>query len=422
MKKIFLFVLFLSLPLIISAQNLNGSISSSFYTFERFDTLNTSDTFIRNFEALSLNLNYKKISLRTRMNFETNLGKSLENDPRMRFYNLYFEARDIFDLFTLKLGRQPLFTPVAGGLYDGVNLKFRYSGISITGFYGGNVPAYQKMKITNDLKNDYVLGGKFEVSFLDHFNLGLSYIDKNFKPLDFTAWRLDGNLNLIQVLIEQKSNQYKFLTAEASYFVDGKVNFDTRFEYDVNFKAMSKFEVNGRVQTTDELGVDVYYNFREPKIRYNSIFSVFDYGNSQEIEGGVDYKFSKNIIVFGKYGNVTYKDENSSRLNVGATTKYGSLSYRKTFGYAGELDVISIYTAHSFANGFITPSVGIAFTTYKLSKDSEVNNITTILGGVNLRPWTDFSFDLQGQYFNNKIYKNDFRILFKVNYWFNTNL
>ena len=115
MKKIFLLVLFLSLPLMISAQNLNGSISSSFYTFERFDTLNTSDTFIRNFEALSLNLNYKKISLRTRMNFETNLGKSLENDPRMRFYNLYFEARDIFDMFTLKLGRQPLFTPVAGG-------------------------------------------------------------------------------------------------------------------------------------------------------------------------------------------------------------------------------------------------------------------------------------------------------------------
>lgn len=422
MKKIFFLVLFLSLPLIISAQNLNGSITSSFYTFERFDTLNTSDTFIRNFEALSLNLNYKKISLRTRMNFETNLSNSLDNDPRMRFYNLYFEARDIFDLFTLKLGRQPLFTPVAGGLYDGVNLKFRYSGISITGFYGGNVPAYQKMKITDNLKNDYVLGGKFNVTFLDHFNFGLSYIDKNFKPLDFTAWRLDGNLNLIQVLIEQKSNQYKFLTAEASYFADGKMNFDTRFEYDVNFKAMSKFEVNGRVQATDALGVDVYYNFREPKIRYNSIFSVFDYGNSQEIEGGIDYKFSKDIMVFGKYGNVTYKDENSSRLNVGTTTKYGSLSYRKTFGYAGELDVISIYTAHSFANGFITPSVGIAFSTYKLSKDSEVNNITTILGGVNLRPWTDFSFDLQGQYFNNKIYKNDFRILFKVNYWFNTNL
>ena len=422
MKKTFFLVLFLSLPLMISAQNLNGSITSSFYTFERFDSLNTSDTFIRNFEALSLNLNYKKISLRTRMNLETNLGKTLNNDPYVRFYNLYFEARDIFDLFTLKLGRQPLFTPVTGGLFDGVNLKFRYSNVSITGFYGGNVPAYQKLKITDDFKNNYVLGGKFEVNFLDHFNFGLSYMDKNFKPLDITAWRLDGNLNLIQVLIEQKSNQFKFLTAEASYFVDGKVNLNTRYQYDINFKALSKFEVNGRVQATDALGVDVYYNFREPKIRYNSIFSVFDYGNSQEVEGGIDYKFSKDIMIFGKYGNVTYKDENSTRLNIGTTTKYGSLSYRKTFGYAGELDVISIYTAYTFAEGFITPSIGIAFTSYKLSEDSEVNNITTLLGGINLRPWTDFSFDLQGQYFNNIIYKNDFRVLFKVNYWFNTNL
>ncbi|MCX6168915.1 MAG: hypothetical protein NTX65_06235 [Ignavibacteriales bacterium] len=421
MKKIFLLFLFFSLPFMISAQNLNGSISSSFYTFERFDTLKTSDTFIRNFETLSLNFNYNKISLRTRMNFETNLSNSLDSDPRMRFYNLYLEARDIFDLFTLKLGRQPLFTPVAGGLYDGVNLKFRYSGISITGFYGGNVPAYQKLQMTTDLSNDYVLGGKIDLNFLEHFNFGLSYMDKNFKPLDFTALRLDANLNLIQVLIEQKSNQFKFLTAEASYFLNEKVNIDTRYEYDLNFSTTSKFEVNGRVQATDELGIDAYYNYREPKIRYNSIFSVFDYGNSQEMEGGIDYKLNKDITIFGKYGNVIYDDDSSQRLNIGATTAYGSFSYRKTFGYAGELDAVSIYTAHTFGDGFITPSVGIAFTNYKLSADSEVNTITSLLGGVNLRPWTYLSFDLQGQYFNNKIYKDDFRILFKVNYWFNTN-
>jgi hypothetical protein len=406
----------------ISAQNLNGSISSSFYTFERFDSPNTSDTFIRNFETLTLNFNYNKVSLRTRANFETNLGNSLENDPRMRFYNFYLEARDIFDVFTLKLGRQPLFTPVAGGLYDGINLKFKYSGVSITGFYGGNVPAYQKLNFTNDLQNDYVLGGKIDFNFLEHFNIGLSYIDKNFKPIDFTAWRLDGNLNLIQVLIEQKSNQYKFLSADASYFLDGKINIDTRYEYDVNYQETSKFEVNGRVQASEDLGIDVYYNFREPKIRYNSIFSVFDFGNTEEIEGGADYRFGKDVTVFAKYGNVKFKDENSGRINIGTTTKFGTLSYRKTFGYAGELDVVSFYTGYSFAEGLITPSFGIAFTNYKLSEDSEANNITSLLGGINLRPSKDFSFDLQGQYFNNKIYKNDFRILFKVNYWFNTNL
>ena len=31
-------------------------------------------------------------------------------------------------------------------------------------------------------------------------------------------------------------------------------------------------------------------------------------------------------------------------------------------------------------------------------------------------------FDLQLQYLNNKIYNNDVRFLFKLNYWFNTNI
>jgi len=420
MKKIF-FLIFVYLPLMIPAQNLNGRFSSSFYTFERFDTTKTSDTFLRTFQALTLNFNYKDISIRTRTNFETNIGKGLDNDPRLRFYNLYLEARNILDMFTLKLGRQPLFTPIAGGLFDGVNLKFNYANASLSGFYGGNVPAYQKLEMTNDLRNDYVLGGKFDIYFLDHFTFGLSYIDKNFKVTDYNTLRLNSDYDLVNVLIEQKSNQYKFLSADASYNLEGLLSIDTRYEYDVNFKTTSKFEITSRVQATDQLGIDVYYNFREPKIRYNSIFSVFNYGNSQEFEGGVDYKISESVSLFGKFGNVTYEDENSQRLTIGANTKFGSFSYRKTLGYAGELDAVSAFTAYSFDDGSFTPSVGIAYTSYKLSKDAETNNILSFLGGFNLRPWTNYSFDLQGQYFNNKIYKNDFRIMFKVNHWFNSN-
>lgn len=422
MKKFLVTLMIFGLPFMISAQNLNGSISSTFYTFERFDTAKTSDSFLRTYEALALNFNYEKISVRTRVNYESNIGNALTADPRLRFYNLYLEARNIVDMFTLKLGRQPLFTPVAGGLFDGINLKFKYDNVSLTGYYGGNVPAYQKLEVTNDFKNDYVIGGKFEIFFLEHFNFGLGYINKNFKPFDYNALRLDANLDPVTILIQQNSNQYKFLSADASYFLSGVVNLDTRYEYDVNIQATSRFELEGRVQATDKLGVDVYYNFREPKIRYNSIFSVFNFGNSQEIEGGVDYKISSDFAVFGKFGNVKYQDDNSQRLNVGVNTKYGSFSYRKTFGYSGELDGISFYTAHSFADGFVTPSAGISFTSYKLDKDSDKNNITSVLAGVNLRPWRDLSFDIQGQYFNNKIYKNDYRILFKVNHWFNTNL
>jgi len=419
MKKIILLIFVL--PLIIHAQNFNGRFTSSFYSFQRFDNLQNSDSYIRNTEAVYLNFNYDKISLRTRMNFETNLGNTLDNDPRLRFYNLYLEARDILDFATIKIGRQPLFTPVSGGLFDGVNLKLKYSDYALTAYYGGNLPAYQKFEFLKDLSDNYVMGARFDANPIEHLNLALSYIDKNFKAMDYEALRMDEALDPVKILIMQKSNQFKFASGELSYELPNWFDASALFEYDLNYMEPSKFEANGRFWITNEIGVTGYFNWREPKIRYNSIFSVFNFGHTEEYEGGVDYKINNNLTVFGKFGNVKYEDENSSRLTLGASTNLGSISYRKNFGYAGELDNISIYAAKSFAEGFITPSIGLAYTSYKLSKDDETNNITSVLAGVNVHPWKKWAFDLQGQYFNNKIYKNDFRLLFKINHWFNTN-
>jgi len=419
MKKIILLIFVL--PLIIHAQNFNGRFTSSFYTFQRFDNLQNSDSYIRNTEAVYLNFNYNKISLRTRMNFETNLGNTLDNDPRLRFYNLYLEARDILDFATIKIGRQPLFTPVSGGLFDGVNLKLKYSDYALTAYYGGNLPAYQKFEFLKDLSDNYVMGARFDANPIEHLNLALSYIDKNFKAMDYEALRMDEALDPVKIFIMQKSNQFKFASGELSYELPNWFDASALFEYDLNYMEPSKFEANGRFWITNEIGVTGYFNWREPKIRYNSIFSVFNFGHTEEYEGGVDYKINNNLTVFGKFGNVKYEDENSSRLTLGASTNLGSISYRKNFGYAGELDNISIYAAKSFAEGFITPSIGLAYTSYKLSKDDETNNITSVLAGVNVHPWQKWAFDLQGQYFNNKIYKNDFRLLFKINHWFNTN-
>src|SRR4030065_289208 len=97
MKKIFFAIFFVGLPLMVYSQNLNGRFTSSFYSFERYNAADNSETFIRTNQALNFNFNYSKISLRTRLNFESNLSNSLDSDPRMRFYNLYLEARNIFD-------------------------------------------------------------------------------------------------------------------------------------------------------------------------------------------------------------------------------------------------------------------------------------------------------------------------------------
>lgn len=422
MKKIVFICIMFTACTSLFAQNINGRFSSSLYSFERYDSEDMSETHLRTYQMLNLNLNYENFSVRSYFNLEHDFAKEMIDDPRLRFYNLYFEARNLFNIATVKLGRQPLFNSVAGGIYDGASLILKKWDIQLSGFYGANVPAYQKLELIENWEDNYILGGKLSTTALENFRFAVGYINKNFKPLSYNALRLDPELNPITVLIENKSNQYQFLSGEASFYMKNLVSVDTRYDYDLNYEQTSKFEVDARYEQVKDLGINVYYNYREPKIRYNSIFSVFDYGNTQEIELGGDYRIDNNFTVIGKFGYVTYKDDNSSRLGLGLATRYGTFNYRKTFGYAGEMDALSIYSAYTFLDGLLTPSLGVSFTNYKLSKGEEANNIVALLGGVNIRPYRMLSFDIQAQYMDNKIYKNDLRFLVKLNHWFNLNL
>ena len=402
-------------------QNINGRFSSSVYSLERFDTINVSNNYLRAYELLNLNVNQDKFSLRTYLDFEGDITGDVKEVSRVRLYNLYLEGRDLFEIATIKLGRQPIYNSIGGGVYDGANLDLKIEGFKLSGYYGGNVPSYQKVAF-NDWQDNYITGGKFTTTAIDNFQIALSYVNKNFKPQDYYTLRLDPTNNPIEVLITHNSNQFSFGSAEVFYDLKNTIGVEARYDYDFNFAKTSKFELNADYREIENLNLNLYYNYRDPRINYNSIFSVFNYGNTQEIEIGGDYTIDKNITITGKVGDVIYQDDNSQRVTLGLSTIYGTLTYLKNLGYAGEMDALSLYSAHTFFEGLITPSAGISFTAYKLSPDDATNNLTSVLAGVNIRPYRYLSFDLQGQYMDNKIYKNDFRFFFKINYWFNTNL
>ncbi len=424
MKKIIILICcFIGISATAYSQNINGRFTSSVYSFQRYDNVNSVGDYFRTFQMLNLNVNMNNVSLRTYINLEGDMFQDLKYDPMMRFYNLYLEVRDILNVATVKLGRQPIFNSVAGGLFDGLTLDLKKDDYKFSAYYGSDVPAYQKLGIRKlgEWGDNFILGGKFTTIALKDFQVSLSYINKNFQPQAYWATRLNTELDPIQVLIQNNSSQYQFASAEVAYDYKDKVNINTRYDYDLNFDQTSKFELDGSYLPEEKLSLDFYYNYRSPLVRYNSIFSVFNYGNTQEVEVGAGYEINKIFTVTGRYGNVIYKDDNSGRITIGLNSNYGNISYRKTFGYEGELDALSLYTAYTMLKGLITPSVGISYSNYKLSPDDARNNLTTILAGLNYRPIRMLSFDLQGQYMNNVIYRNDFRVFFKLNYWFNTN-
>jgi len=166
MKKTITFaILFFTVSFQLYPQNVNGRVSSSILTFERFESESVSNTYFRTYQLLNLNINYDNYSIRTYMNLEDDAQKKLEFDPRLRLYNLYFEARNLFDIATIKLGRQPIFNSITGGSFDGVTLGLKYDEYKLTAYYGGNVPAYQKFEITDKWSDDFTRCGFFNNNF-----------------------------------------------------------------------------------------------------------------------------------------------------------------------------------------------------------------------------------------------------------------
>lgn len=420
MKKILLFLIAFSIPLI--AQNINGRISSSYYTFERIESKDVSNKFLRSYQYGQFNINKDWFSLRTTLAVEQDLIKNIKYDPRVRFFNLYIEGRDLLGLATLRIGRQPLYHSVASGLFDGINLDLKYWKLQLTGYYGANVPAYQKLSIIEDWNSNYLFGGKLQGQFGNLF-VGIGYLNKNFKSEDYLTTRLDQNYNPVLVLVQPGSSQFEFFNAELGYDLKN-ASLNSRLFYDLNFNKISRFDFNGDFNILKNFSIDVYYAFREPLIRYNSYFTIFEsvVQNNQEFDLGLNYRLNSYFNFTGKFGIVKYNDDNSTKISVGMATPFGMFSYTKNFGYAGELDGISLYSNYRLLNGLLTPSLGLGYSNYKLSTSSPKNSALYILAGTNIRPWRFLSFDLQGQYLNNKIYKSDFRFFFKINYWFNTNL
>jgi hypothetical protein len=140
-------------------------------------------------KCLTLILIMEKYQLDRIMNFETDVMTKMESDPRLRFYNLYLEARDLLNVATIKLGRQPIINGVAGGIYDGASLTLKHNKFKLNAYAGGSVPAYQEFKLIENFEDNLIFGGKLTTTVIRNLQLGVGYVNKNFQPKKYTAQR-----------------------------------------------------------------------------------------------------------------------------------------------------------------------------------------------------------------------------------------
>ncbi|MHB8580765.1 MAG: hypothetical protein ACYDA4_13060, partial [Ignavibacteriaceae bacterium] len=99
MKKLFTIIFIIGISTVVLPQSFNGRFSSSVYSFQTYDSTSSPNTYLRSYQMLNLNINQGNVSLRTYMNLEGDLsGVKMFDDPMLRFYNLYLEVRDLFDI------------------------------------------------------------------------------------------------------------------------------------------------------------------------------------------------------------------------------------------------------------------------------------------------------------------------------------
>ncbi len=414
-------LIFLLIPALLFSQNLNLRLTTTAYMWQRQEAPEISTNHLRAYQLAQLTLSKGNLSLHAFANLSNDFREKQTDDPRLRFYNFYVNWRNIFNRFNLKFGRLAVYSGVGVGTIDGAYINARISKFLSANVYGGFLmPQDQKFALNDDPKNNFMFGGQLKFSRSSLY-ASLSYFNQHRKSKVYEALRADSLGDVFVKEINLTSAQYQIVSGDLSYEFS---NFEvySRVDYDINKVKFSRFEISAGVNLVERLKLSAGYDYRDPRIPANSIFSVFNYGVTKEIEAGVHYKISPTLRVYVGFSNVRYVDDKAQRIVLGFDAGYGSVNFAKRLGYAGELDGISAQVYYPMFNNKFIPNASLSFASYKLWDGGEKHKSLVLSLGGNLKLNNAISFDVQSQYIQNKIYKSDFRVFFKFNYWLFTNL
>lgn len=422
-KKIFLitFVIIFSGFNFALCQNLNFRISSHFYSFERYDSINSGkEKFLKGYQSVLLDVSRKNWSFNTSFQTEEDIIGKTGKGFNYRFYSAYIKGINIFNVLDLRLGRQYVSAGVGRGTIDGIFLKMKLGNESeyqLKGFVGANTPLTYNFSDYGKLTENFSFGSQFTFYGIESLSLSLSYFVKHSKPKPYYTIRSDSIFNPKEVLIDLDEFNSKYAGLDL-VFNKEKFSFLGKLYYDINLKRFYRAEVNTSYNLLKNLKLSAAYTYREPQISYNTIFWVFNHRQTQELEAGIDYIWIKDYNIFARVSNVFYENDNSLKISLGVLHPSYGVSFIKSTGYCGESEGIYGYFNYNIVPKKLSLTSGLNFSSYKLDNyiNSRENAFAGIIGIV-YQPISRMNLDVQGQFITNRIYKFDSRVLIGFSYW-----
>lgn len=415
-----IFVLLSLLSVVSNAQLINGRLTTSFYGFEGRDAVLAKQTYLRAYENIYLNAASDNISFNMNAMVSNDFGSTLATDPELRVSSLLVKVRNIGGLADLSVGRQFIFAGAGYGLIDGTlaNARFLDNMITVTAYGGTNVIHSRDIK-SQWIGDNGMFGGQVVVAPVEHGSIGLSYMNKRRVRAPYNAVRADSLFNPYIIVVNSLPLEEELASVDAEYEFGHALVVQAKTDFDVHHKEVSRIQAFTRVNATEEFSGTLEYIFREPRVAYNSIFSVFNTNSTKEIEGGLEYRPLAKTFLFARFATVQYVDESSQRLALGGTYDFITATYTQNFGYAGELNGISVQAVYPMMERLITPTCGFGYASYKHAKDDPAQSVVNVSAGVVYRPMKALTSDLQVQWMNNPQFDSDMRVFVKFMYWFN---
>lgn len=427
MKKLaLLLIVIAALPLQLRAQSLNARFSTSLYSYERNLGENTSVNYLRLYQTAQFTVGQlanNRLSFHFFGQISQDLSESADDDPIPRLYNAYLQWEErppagragSAILNRVKLGRQRLYSGVAYGAIDGIDLTLRAGNLfKVGGFAGFLVPTSNEIEIDSwdashafglRASSDRLLGSKILISFMQ----------RNRQPVNYTA---PGQFT--QRILTFESLEQRLVGVDFYRSFSRQLNFYGRFDYDLEQERVRRTQVELRVSPTQKLELAGEFFHRAPLIDANSIFTVFEQNTSQDVGLRANYRLNQTWFIDGNFGYQIYDGDESIRFGLGLRCKYGYFGYNFRRGYGGKNNGAYAALNYQLNSKFgVVASSGLS--RYSLFNE-DTDEYTSITGsvGVNYRPHKLFSVDVLGQAVRNRFFSNDFRFFAKANYWFFT--
>lgn len=416
LKKLFWLALGLFLPAQIFAQSFNSRFSTTFYTWERKLSDSESTNYFRIYQTAQITLGQmaaNRLSFHLYGLLSQDIAESAEDDPISRLYNAYFQWRESKGFVErVKLGRQRVYSGVAYGTIDGVDLSFRVGKIfKIGGFAGLLAPPSTEIEIAN-WDDSHTFGLRVSTNKLFGAKALISFMQRDNAPVSYSA---PGRYT--QQVLSFESLEQRLLGVDLYRNFGSKLATYGRLDYDLEQERIRKGHVELKVTPSAKWEVAGEFFHRAPFVGANSIFTVFEQNTIQDFGFRVNYRFNTQWFLNGNFGYVKYEGDETIRFGLGIRCKYGYLGYNFRSGYGGQNN--GTYLAVNYP---LTAKLGLTassgFSRYSLfNQDAETNTSLTGSIGFNYRLGRHFSMDFLGQGLRNRFYDNDFRFFVKANYW-----